>query len=78
VLRYGRSAANSDAMAQEQISDQQAEQRLGRTPREHWRQARAEARQQQSVQLKMCRFKHHRDHYLQCLAARWVQALVDT
>jgi len=78
LLRYGRSVAYYDAMAQEQISDQQAEQRLGRTPREHWRQARAEARQQQSVQLKMFRFKHHRDHYLKCLEARWVQALSDT
>ncbi len=71
MLRYGRSAAYYDAMAQERISDQQAEQRLGRIPREHWRQARAEARQQH-------RFKHHRDHYLKCLEARWVQALSDT
>jgi len=26
----------------------------------------------------MFRFKHHRDHYLKCLEARWVQALSDT
>ena len=45
-------------MAQERISDQQAEQRLGRVPREHWLQARTEAHQKQSVQLKMFRFKH--------------------
>jgi hypothetical protein len=77
VLRYGRSAAYYDALAQERISDQQAEQRLGRIAREHWRQAHAEARQKQSVQLKMFRFKHHRDHSLKGLEARWVQALSD-
>jgi hypothetical protein len=78
VLRYGRSAAYYDALAQERISDQQAEQRLGHIPRERWRQARAEARQKQRVQLKMFRFKHHRDHYLKCLEARWVQVLTGT
>ena len=65
-------------MAQGQISDQQIEQRLGRIPREHWRQARTEAHLKQSVQLKMFRFKHHREQYLQRLEARWVQALTDT
>ncbi len=78
LLRYGRSAAYYDAMAQGQISDQQIEQRLGRIPREHWRQARTEAHLKQSVQLKMFRFKHHREQYLQRLEARWVQALTDT
>ena len=78
LLRYGRSAAYYDAMAQERMSDQQVEQRLGHIPREHWRQARTEARQKQSVQLKMFRFKHHREQYLQRLEARWVQALADT
>ena len=78
LLRYGRSAAYYDAMAQERISDQQAEQRLGCIQREHWRQARAEARQKHSVQLKMFRFKHHREQYLQGLEARWAQALAGT
>jgi len=78
VLRYGRSAAYYDVMAQRQMSDQQVEQRLGRVRREHWRQARTEARQKQSVQLKMFRFKHHREQYLQRLEARWVRALGGT
>jgi hypothetical protein len=78
VLRYGRSVANSDAMAQERINDQQAEQRLGSIRREHWRQARAEAHQKQSVQLKMFRYKHHREQYLQDLEARWSLALAGT
>jgi hypothetical protein len=78
LLRYGRSAAYYDAMAQGQMSDQQVEQRLGHIPREHWRQARAEARQKQSVQVKMFRFKHHRERFLKRLEARWVQALAGT
>jgi hypothetical protein len=78
LLRYGRSAAYYDAIAQEQISDHQAEQRLGSIRREHWRQARVEARQKQIVQLKMFRFKHHREQYLQRLEARWAQALAGT
>ena len=78
VLRYGRSVAYNDAMAQERISDQQSEQRLSRIPREHWRQARTEARQKQSVQLKMFRFKRHREQYLKCLETRWMQAFADT
>jgi len=78
LLRYGRSAAYYDAMAQGQMSDQQVEQQLGRVRREHWRQARTEARQKQSVQLKMFRFKHHRDQYLKRLETRWVRALAGT
>jgi len=78
LLRYGRSAAYYDAIAQGQMSDQQVEQRLGCVRREHWRQARADARQKQRVQLKMFRFKHHREQYLKCLETRWMQALVDT
>lgn len=75
--RFDRWASDLEHLAQSGTLNAD-EQRLGRIPREHWRQARAEARQKQSVQLKMFRFKHHRDQYLKHLEARWVQALADT
>jgi hypothetical protein len=75
LVRYGRSVAYYDCLAPEQTSTLAAEKFLGRVRPEQWRQARVEARQKQSVQLKMFRFKHRRQKYLQGLEARWTHSL---
>ena len=51
---------------------------LGRVGYQRWWQIRAQWRQEQSDQLKMYRFRHKRERFLQELETRWATVITCT
>jgi hypothetical protein len=78
LLRYGRCIAFYDWIEQEQMDSATVALMLGRVGHQRWRQTRAQWRQEQSDQLKMFRFRHKRERFLQELETRWATAATCT
>jgi hypothetical protein len=71
LLRYGRCIAHYDWLAGEPREGASVALVLGRVGHERWRVVRAQWRQEQSDQVKMYRFRHKRQRFLQDLETRW-------
>ena len=71
LLRYGRCIAYYDYLEQDQANEKEVEQMLKQVDHRCWRQVSAQCRQEQSDQLKIYRFRHKRELYLNHLEVRW-------
>ena len=78
LLRYGRCIAYYDYLEQEQGSEREIEQILKQVDHQCWRKMRAQGRCEQSEQLKMYRFRHKRERFLNQLETRWEATLEGT
>lgn len=78
LLRYGSCIAYYDWLTQEHVEAASFALLLGRVGHQRWRQVRTQWRQEQSDQLKMYRFRHKRDRFLQELEHRWATAIICT
>jgi hypothetical protein len=75
LLRYGQCIAYYDCFAQTVTDAVGMSTLLSRVEHQQWRQARTQNRHDHEDRVKMYRFRHQRDEYLQQLASRWSQSL---
>lgn len=78
LLRYGRSVAYYEYLAQSELSETEVAQILGRVDRQGWREVRILDRREAEEQLKKTRFRRDPVKFLSTLAERWEQSLVGT
>lgn len=78
LLRYGSRVAYYDCLHREADGEATFEERLKRVSHDQWQAARLHSRTRHSTQLKMWRFRHKREHYLQTLEQRWAETTAGT
>ncbi len=74
LLRYGSRVAYYDCLHREAAF----EERLKRVSHSQWQAARLHSRTRHSTQLKMWRFRHKREPFLQTLEQRWAESTAGT
>ena len=78
LLRYGSRVAYYDGLHRQAEAEAAFEERLKRVSHSQWQAARLQSRARHSTQLKMWRFRHKREHFLQTLEQRWAQTTAGT